>query len=54
MPETDQLSIYVVSQLVRLMADLKRKSIDPIALANGVAVCTLQEFLVFFSWDNRY
>lgn len=38
--------------LVGLMADLKRKSIEPIALAAGVAVRTLQEFLAFFVWDH--
>jgi len=35
-----------------LMADLQRKSIEPIALAAGVAVRTLQEFLSFFVWDH--
>jgi SRSO17 transposase len=35
------------------MATLKRKSIEPIALAAGVAVRTLQEFLAFFAWDHR-
>lgn len=35
-----------------LMADLKRKSIEPIALAAGVPVRTLQEFLAFFVWDH--
>jgi hypothetical protein len=34
------------------MADLKRKSIEPIALAAGVPVRTLQEFLAFFAWDE--
>jgi SRSO17 transposase len=38
--------------LLGLMADLKRKSIEPIALAAGVAVRTLQEFLAFFVWDH--
>jgi SRSO17 transposase len=38
--------------LLGLMADLKRKSIEPIALAAGVAVRTLQEFLSFFEWDH--
>jgi SRSO17 transposase len=38
--------------LLGLMADLKRKSIEPIALAAGVAVRTLQEFLAFFVWDD--
>jgi SRSO17 transposase len=39
--------------LLGLMADLKRKSIEPIALAAGVAVRTLQEFLAFFDWDDE-
>jgi len=38
--------------LLGLMADLKRKSIEPIALAAGVAVRTLQEFLSDFAWDH--
>jgi SRSO17 transposase len=39
--------------LLGLMADLKRKSIEPIALAAGVPVRTLQEFLSFFVWDHE-
>ena len=39
--------------LLGLMADLKRKSIEPIALAAGRAVRTLQEFLADFVWDHR-
>lgn len=39
--------------LLGLMADLKRKSIEPIALAAGVPVRTLQEFLAFFAWDEH-
>jgi len=39
--------------LLGLMADLKRKSVEPIALAAGVAVRTLQEFLAFFQWDDQ-
>lgn len=39
--------------LLGLMADLKRKSIEPIALAAGVPVRTLQEFLSFFDWDHQ-
>ena len=38
--------------LLGLMTDLKRKSIEPIALAAGVAVRSLQEFLAFFVWDH--
>lgn len=39
--------------IVGLLSDLKRKSIEPIALASGVAVRTLQEFLAFFVWDDE-
>ena len=43
---------YLQKYILGLMADLKRKSIEPIALASGVAVRTLQEFLAFFAWDH--
>src|SRR3990172_1546639 len=36
-----------------LLADLKRKSIEPIALAAGAAVRTLQEFLSSLDWDHE-
>lgn len=36
-----------------LTMQLKRKSIEPIALATGVPVRTLQEFLAFFAWDHE-
>ena len=39
--------------IVGLITDLKRKSIEPIALAAGVAVRTLQEFLAFFVWNHE-
>ena len=39
--------------LLGLLADLKRKSIEPIALASGVPVRTLQEFLARFEWDDQ-
>lgn len=39
--------------LLGLMADLKRKSIEPIALAAGTPVRTLQEFLSTFEWDHQ-
>lgn len=39
--------------LLGLMAQLRRKSIEPIALAAGVPVRTLQEFLAFFAWDHQ-
>src|SRR6188472_1676468 len=35
-----------------LLADLPRKSVEPIALACGTAVRTLQEFLVTAHWDQ--
>jgi SRSO17 transposase len=37
---------------VGLLTNLKRKSIEPIALAAGVPVRTLQEFLATFVWDH--
>lgn len=36
-----------------LMSDLARKSVEPIALAGGVAVRTLQEFLTHHAWDQE-
>jgi SRSO17 transposase len=44
---------YLQKYVAGLMTDLKRKSIEPIALASGVAVRTLQEFLSFFAWDHE-
>src|SRR6476620_10610342 len=35
-----------------LLSDLPRKSVEPIALASGTAVRTLQEFLVTTRWDQ--
>ena len=35
-----------------LLADLPRKSVEPIALASGTAVRTLQEFLRDYAWDH--
>lgn len=35
-----------------LLSDLPRKSVEPIALAAGTAVRTLQEFLVTSTWDQ--
>ena len=43
------LQLYVLG----LLADLKRKSIEPIALAASVPVRTMQEFLSFFAWDHE-
>src|SRR3954462_712710 len=35
-----------------LLSDLPRKSVEPVALAAGTAVRTLQEFLVTARWDH--
>ena len=35
-----------------LLSDLPRKSVEPIALADGTAVRTLQEFLTHHAWDH--
>jgi SRSO17 transposase len=43
---------YLETYVVGLMSDLKRKSIEPIALAAEVPVRTLQEFLSSFRWDH--
>jgi SRSO17 transposase len=48
-PTFRHLQAYVLG----LLADLKRKSVEPIALAAGVAVRTLQEFLSLLSWDHQ-
>ena len=39
--------------MLGLQTELDRKSIEPIALAAGVPVRTLQEFLQFFKWDHQ-
>jgi len=44
---------YFLFYIACLMAEIKRKSIEPIALAAGVPVRTLQEFLAFFVWDDE-
>src|SRR5882757_3266166 len=36
-----------------LLSDLARKSVEPIALAAGGAVRTLQEFLTHHTWDQE-
>jgi SRSO17 transposase len=36
-----------------LLSELPRKSVEPIALATGTAVRTLQEFLTTASWDHE-
>ncbi len=44
---------HMLAYVLGLLADLKRKSIEPIALAGGGAVRTLQEFLSFLDWDHE-
>lgn len=44
----EYLHLYVVG----LLASIKRKSVEPIALAADVPVRTMQEFLSFFEWDD--
>jgi SRSO17 transposase len=44
---------HLLGYVLGLLADLKRKSIEPIALAAGAAVRTLQEFLSFLDWDHE-
>ncbi len=39
--------------LLGLMSDLKRKNVEAIALASGVAVRSLQEFVCQFRWDDE-
>jgi SRSO17 transposase len=43
---------YLETYVVGLMSDIKRKSIEPIALAAEVPVRTLQEFVSSFRWDH--
>ena len=44
---------HLLAYVLGLTADLKRKSIEPIALAAGAAVRTLQEFLSFLDWNHE-
>jgi len=44
---------YWQKYIAGLICDLKRKSIEPIALAAEVPVRTLQEVLADFKWDHR-
>jgi len=43
---------YLETYVVGLMSDIKRKSVEPIALAAEVPPRTLQEFLSSFRWDH--
>ena len=44
---------YWKTYITGLITDLQRKSIEPIALAAGIAVRTMQEFLADFVWDHK-
>lgn len=44
---------YFVTYALGLLAELPRKSVEPIALAAGVPVRNLQEFLSHFKWDHQ-
>lgn len=48
-PTFGHLETYVLG----LLTDLKRKSVEPIALAAGTPVRTLQEFLSQLDWDHE-
>jgi len=43
---------YFQFYLLGLMTDLRRKSVEPIALACGTPVRTMQEFLSMFAWHH--
>lgn len=43
---------YLLKYIVGLLANIPRKSIEPIALAAGLPVRTLQEFLSLYVWDH--
>lgn len=44
--------LHLETYVLGLLADLKRKSVEPMALAAGTAVRTLQEFLTHLRWDH--
>jgi SRSO17 transposase len=48
----DRMAKHFDSYCRGLLSDLPRKSVEPIALASGTAVRTLQEFLVTARWDH--
>ena len=48
-PSQGHLRTYVEGQVSALL----RKSVEPIALAAGVAPRTLQEFLEIYRWDHE-
>jgi SRSO17 transposase len=48
----DRIARHFDNSCRGLLSDLPRKSVEPIALACGTAVRTLQEFLVTATWDH--
>jgi SRSO17 transposase len=48
----ERVACHVDTYCRGLLSDLPRKSVEPIALASGTAVRTLQEFLVTSNWDH--
>jgi len=48
----DRTARHVDTYCRGLLSDAPRKSVEPIALASGTAVRTLQEFLVTSAWDH--
>lgn len=52
--EQDRTARHFDTYCRGLLSDLPRKSVEPIALAAGTAVRTLQEFLVTAVWDNTF
>jgi SRSO17 transposase len=45
--------VHLATYARGLLSDLPRKSVEPMALAAGCAVRTLQEFLANYKWDHR-
>jgi SRSO17 transposase len=48
----DRTAAHFDSYCRALLSDLPRKSVEPIALASGTVVRTMQQFLAFASWDE--
>src|SRR5215216_3382038 len=48
----DRTAAHLDTYCRGLLSDLPRKSVEPIALAAGSAVRTLQEFLTHHVWDH--
>src|SRR5438477_9268856 len=48
----DRTAVHFDTYCRGLLSDLPRKSVEPIALAAGTAVRTLQEFLTTSAWEH--